>query len=199
MSFCIGLTGSIASGKSTVANIFAQLGVPVISADSIAKELTKINTSAYKAIIAHYGVRIQSNYEELDRRKLRELIFSEPVERLWLEQLLHPLIRQEIKQRVRACKNPYCLAEIPLLQNFDDYPYINKILLINAPIEIQITRVIARDSCSREHALAIIDNQPSFEQRFGIANDIIINDKSINDLTQDIALLHQKYLKESYS
>jgi dephospho-CoA kinase len=195
MVYCIGLTGNIASGKSTVAELFSNLGVDIINADKISRELTLKNATAYDKIVAHFGRTILTNNEELDRRKLRDLIFTDKNEKNWLEHLLHPSIRQEIQQKATQCTSSYCLIEIPLSINKEEYPYLNKILLVTAPLEIQICRVIERDKCTREHALAILSHQPSLEERLKNADDIIINNAGLAELKIEVNRLHHQYLQ----
>lgn len=132
MTYCVGLTGNIATGKSTVATIFKQLEIEVISADCIAKQLTTKGQAAYTEIAAHFGSEILAADGQLNRRSLREIIFADKNERLWLENLLHPLIRKGIEEQISLCKSAYCVIEIPLLVDKVNYPYLNKILLIAA-------------------------------------------------------------------
>ncbi|MGC1182500.1 dephospho-CoA kinase [Legionella sp.] len=197
MVYCVGLTGSIASGKSTVAELFINLGVQVINADKISKELTAKNQTIYKKIITRYGKEILNKEGELNRRRLRSIIFSDPKERYWLEQLMHPMIRQKIKQQVISCRGPYCIVEIPLLIDKKNYPYINRILLINAPIDTQISRIIQRDQSSREDALAILAAQPNINLYIQNANDILVNDLRLEKLKTSVQNFHQKYLQLS--
>lgn len=193
MTYCVGLTGNIASGKSTVSNIFADLGIDIINADKIARGLSAQNGLAYASIIAHFGQSIVLKNQEIDRKKLRTIIFSNAAERLWLEELLHPLIRQQIESQIHTCSSAYCMIEIPLLLDKKHYPYLNKILAIIAPLDEQIIRVMARDHCSKEEALAILSTQPDTEQRTKIADDIIINDAGFDELKTEVSLLHQQY------
>ena len=197
MVYAVGLTGNIASGKSTAAQIFSGFGIEVINADTISRELTAKNTEAHKIIVAHFGPTIELPDGEITRRRLREIIFSDPNERKWLENLLHPLIRQELERRVNLCTSPYCIVEIPLLIDKKNYPYLKKILLITAPINMQIKRVMERDHCSKEHAIAILSAQPDVNLRLKNADDIIDNDLDFNALKQSLNTLHHEYLKES--
>lgn len=196
MVYCIGLTGDIASGKTTAANLFSQLGIEVIHADQISRELTQ-NPNILKKIVNHYGLTILNQDNELNRKELRSIIFANPKERVWLESLLHPLIREEIKRRVAHCITPYCIVEIPLLITKENYPYINRILLMTASLETQIMRVMQRDHCSKKQALAILDAQPDKTLRLKNTDDLIINDLDIEKLSATINKLHHKYLKLS--
>ncbi|MCL9684293.1 dephospho-CoA kinase [Legionella maioricensis] len=194
MVFAVGLTGNIASGKTTAAKIFASLGVEVLSADKVSKELTAKNTPTYKEIIAHYGPEIILEDGELNRKRMRDIIFSNPDERRWLENLLHPLIRKNLEKQVNLCITPYCVVEIPLLLDKKKYPYLNKILVITAPQELQIARVMERDKCSKEQAQAILSAQPDDNLRLKSADDVIINAAGLNVLKHDLEKLHYKYL-----
>lgn len=197
MVFAVGLTGNIASGKTTAAKIFSSFGVHVINADKISREITAKNTPAYKKIVAHYGANIVLDDSELNRRRLREIIFSDANERRWLENLLHPLIRKQLAEQVNVCSTSYCVIEIPLLLDKEHYPYLNKILVITAPQNIQIARVMERDHCSREHALAILSAQPEENLRLKNADDVIINDSGLTNLQSTLKNLHFKYLLEA--
>lgn len=115
MVYCVGLTGGIASGKSLAAEVFSELGIDIVNADNISRALTLKGQDAYTQIVAHFGSKILNEHNELNRKALRAIIFSDPKERTWLEQLLHPLIRQKIKEQVELSTTPYCIVEIPLL------------------------------------------------------------------------------------
>ncbi|MBL7479291.1 dephospho-CoA kinase [Legionella bononiensis] len=195
MMYSIGLTGNIASGKTTVAQIFSDLGIEVLSADQISRELTAKNTVAYYEIVKHFGPKTLLENDDLDRRHLRELIFTHPEERLWLENLLHPLIRQQLEQKIKMCTSPYCVVEIPLLLDKKHYPYLNRILVVTAPLELQIARVMERDHCTQQQALAILSTQPELNERLKIADDVIINDSGYEQLKEAVIELHSKYLK----
>lgn len=194
MVFCVGLTGNIASGKTAVAHIFKDFGVDVFSADSVAKDLTAAGMFPHQQIVARYGNDILYPNGEIARRKLREIIFSDEQERIWLEQLLHPLIREHLYRQIVSSKTPYALVEIPLLKDKSLYPYLSRILLVTASPESQISRVMARDHCSVEHARAILSTQPSLEQRLFLADDVVKNDSDWSELHVKISELHHHYL-----
>jgi dephospho-CoA kinase len=196
MVYCIGLTGNIASGKSTVALLFNQLGVPVFNADTVSKKITLRGSEAYNEIVSHFGPGVLTTPDEqLDRKKLRAIIFSNAKERIWLENLLHPKIRQELEKEVSLCTGPYCVVEIPLLKNKSNYPYINRILVVTSSVSVQVQRIIKRDKCTEEHALAIIATQPSIQERLNSADDTLINDEEISELERAVERLHHNYLK----
>jgi dephospho-CoA kinase len=191
--YCVGLTGNIASGKSTVAAYFANLGVDVISADKIAKELTTSTQPAFMDILNHFGQAVLTKEGELDRRYLRQLIFKNPAERLWLEQYLHPLIRKQVEIQAQASNSPYCLIEIPLLRDRALYPYLNRVLLVEAETEQQIERLAIRDNSSKADALAILATQADASTLHKLADDILINSGSLEELREKIAGLHMQY------
>lgn len=197
MVFSVGLTGNIASGKTTVAEIFSDLGITVINADKISRELTVRNTPAYNKIVEHFGATILLENGDLNRRLLRDLIFTHKEERVWLENLLHPLIRQQLEEQISVCPSRYCVLEIPLLIDKTNYPYLNKILLVTAPEEVQTTRVMQRDHCSKEQAIAILSVQPDLTMRLKNADDTIINDKGLDELKYQVIQLHHKYCEEA--
>lgn len=196
--FCVGLTGNIGSGKTTAISFFKSLGADVIIADIIARDLTAIDQPAFKEIVTHFGYGILNDEGQLNRVHLRTLISKDEKERLWLEQLLHPLIQKTIKLSADKCSGPYCIIEIPLLINRLTYPYLDRILVILSNSETQINRIISRDSCSQEQALAMLALQPNEKDRRALADDIIINNNSLNDLQKKIIKLHTKYLQLAY-
>lgn len=190
----VGLTGRIASGKSTVAKKFKELGINIISADYISKKLTNSNTKVLQQITNYFGKSILQDDGRLNRKKLRDIIFQEKTKRLWLENLLHPLIRQEIERKLKECTSEYCIVEIPLLTDTSMYPYLNRILLITSDENTQIKRLLARDNITKEDALLILNNQAPEAIYRKIADDIIENNASMNDLNNQVLKLHQKYL-----
>lgn len=194
MTYCVGLTGNIASGKTLVSQLFAHYKITIFNADKVAKMLTNKNQSAYLKIVEHFGLSILLPDGELNRRQLREIIFSQPNEKKWLENLLHPLIRNELQNSIISSQSPYCIVEIPLLLDRETYPYINRILLVTASVGIQISRVMQRDLCTKEQAEAILATQPKMDQRIQIADDILNNDHGIDELRHEVKKLHHQYL-----
>ncbi len=195
MVYCVGLTGGIASGKTLAASLFSNLGVDVFNADVVSKELTTQDQIVIEQIVDHFGNDIVMPNGELNRQKLRTIIFSNPLERNWLESLLHPLIRDKLQKLVLDSKTAYCVVEIPLLIDKDAYPYLNKIVVVDSLRETQIARVIARDTCSKEQAVAILNAQPSVEKRLEYADEVLTNDSSIDDLKRSVEHLHYKFLQ----
>lgn len=197
MVYCVGLTGNIASGKTLVTQLFAQYDIDIFNADTVAKALTSQHQPAYQKIVEHFSPIILQANGELNRKALRDIIFSQPKERIWLEELLHPLIRKQLQTDISLSKSPYCLVEIPLLKDKKSYPYLNKILLVNADSETQISRVMRRDQCTKEQALAILAIQPDIQDRIKIADNVIDNNLGINELSHAVKILHHQYLEEA--
>lgn len=193
----IGLTGGLASGKTTIANLFAQKGIAIIDTDIIARELVEPDKPAYQAIIAHFGDKILQDNKRIDRAKLRQLIFENSKQKDWLEQLLHPLIRDQVYIQINVKKSAYCIVVIPLLIENYPFPYINHILVVDAPKQLQIERAVKRDNISAELAKAILTEQASQLERLKYADDVICNDGDSKSLEEQVATLHEKYLSLS--
>jgi len=192
----VGLTGGIASGKTTVSNLFAALGVPVIDTDIISRRLLETGSPAYTSVRDHFGDPILEDENKVDRGRLRELIFSHPDEKRWLENLLHPLIAEECgleKQRYTTSK--YLLIVVPLLFEAGFEGLVERICVVDCPQEVQITRLLKRDGISLPLAKDMLAQQWSNGQRTAAADDIIDNHNAITDLASQITALHQSYLR----
>ena len=181
MGYTVALTGGIGSGKSTVADAFAQLGVKVIDADVIARQVVEPGTPALQAIVGHFGPQMIAPDGTLNRRLLREKIFAHVEEKAWLNALLHPLIQQETRRQMQAATSPYLLWVVPLL-------------VVDVPKETQIERTMLRDKVSREHAEHILAAQATRQQRLAVADDVIENTGTPDAVASDVARLHEKYL-----
>jgi len=194
----IGLTGGIGSGKSTVAELFAALGVPVIDSDLIAKAVLTTQKILLDKVIAHFGLEILDPKGQLNRSKLREIIFADAKQQAWLEQLLHPSIIEEIKQQVsqlRVQHVPYCIVVIPLLTEVPEArQLVDRVLVVDVPEETQIIRTGQRDKLALEAVKNILASQAGREQRLSTADDIIHNEKDIEALRQQVQQLHQQYI-----
>lgn len=194
MTYAIGLTGSIASGKSTAAAFFERHGIDIISADDIARDLTKTGEPALATIVAHFGQGILKKNGELDRKALRKKIIRHPAERLWLEGYLHPQIRARIENTLCDATSPYVIIEIPLLISRENYPYLKRVLLLEIEPSLQIKRLIARDKCTHDDAVAMLKLQPREELRRVLADDVICNDGNPDHLEETLLALHLNYL-----
>lgn len=190
----IGLTGGIGSGKSTVAGLFAKKGITIIDTDIISREITQPGKPALAKIVEHFGESILLPNKSLDRAKLRLIIFSDHDERAWLEQLLHPLIRDEMHKQVTESQSPYCIAVIPLLLESKPNPLINRILVVDTHEAQQIKRVQSRDNASNDEVEAILKTQVSRAERLKAADDIIENTRSMDNLSTQVSGLHEQYL-----
>ena len=190
----IGLTGGIGSGKTTVANLFAELGISIIDADQVAREVVEPSTSALQQITARYGQQVITMDGQLNRSKLRDIIFASASEREWLETLLHPLIRARMHEYVTQAKSPYCILVIPLLLESKPNELVQRILVVDTPEKSQISRTLLRDKSSAEQIQQIMASQVSRSQRLAAADDVIINDSNLTTLKSQVENLHRQYL-----
>jgi dephospho-CoA kinase len=193
--FAVGLTGGIGSGKSTVSDLFAELGTPVIDTDAIAHQLTAPGGAALEAIHALFGDRVMQADGTLDRAALRRRVFSDPAARHQLEAILHPCIRQKVEQTLATLTAPYVLIVIPLLVETGGYrEVLNRILVVDCPEDVQIARVMARSGLTRDEATAILAAQAGRAERLAAADDVIVNTASPEALRTQVATLHRRYL-----
>ena len=192
----IGLTGGIGSGKTATSDAFKSLGIDIIDADMSSRRVVERGQPALEDIQDHFGSDILDSENNLDRAKLREIIFKDPKERVWLEELLHPKIAQHIKDQLESSKSPYCVLVSPLLLETEQKSFCSSVLVVDAPEESQISRTSKRDGVSEEQVKSIIATQINREQRLKQADEIIINDGSIEELKEKILVLHTKYLSQ---
>lgn len=192
----IGLTGGIGSGKSSVANMFASLGAPVIDADVIARELVANQLNISEQIIQHFGDLVVNPDGSLDRNKLRKVVFADKVARHWLEALLHPLIIQEIQQLLTQITAAYCIMVIPLLiEATEPYSLVDRILLVDVPEKLQVERAINRDRITEVEVQQILASQATRDQRLQMADDVIVNDRDLDFLAEEVKQMHALYLE----
>ena len=195
MALVIGLTGGIASGKTTVANLFKQqFKIDIVDADIVAREVVEPGTPGLNAIIEHFGNDIVLENQLLDRAKLRERIFSNPEEKQWLNQLLHPIIREKMLEDLQQVTSDYALLVVPLLIENNLESLCDRVLVVDVDPKTQISRTMKRDNVSEEQALAILASQASRQQRLDIADDVVKNNPDDHDLLLQITNLHEKYL-----
>ena len=190
----IGLTGGIASGKTTVSELFAHLGIPVIDTDVISRDLLEIDQPGYHRVLQHFGNGILKNDQQIDRAQLRRLIFGNEIEKRWLEETLHPVIYQKVQQLIEENRNAaYVLVVIPLLFETEFRSLVNRVLVIDCSANTQIRRLINRDNIDRVLAKQILAQQWSNESRLSKADDVIFNNSNL-DLDLQVVNLHTKYL-----
>ncbi|WP_429171867.1 dephospho-CoA kinase [Aeromonas rivipollensis] len=193
--YVVAITGGIGSGKTTVANQFAALGIDVVDADLIAREVVEPGTPALTAIASHFGPGILDEQERVDRRALRERIFSDPAAKSWLNALLHPIIRSEMLRQCAAASSPYCLLVVPLLVENRLTELADRVLVIDVDEATQIERTCRRDGVSLEQAQAILASQASRSERLAMADDVLDNQSGTTETIRErILALHETYL-----
>ena len=190
----IAVTGGIASGKSEATKRFEALGAPVLDADLISRALVQPGQPALAEIVARFGPHIVDDLGALDRRKLRELVFADAGSRRHLEAILHPRVRQALRDGARDASAPYVLLAIPLLVESGHYDWVDRVLVIDVPEAVQVQRVMARDAVSRDSALATLASQASRGARLARATDVVVNDGTLADLDCAVARLNALYL-----
>ena len=190
----VGLTGGIASGKSVVANMFSARGVPVIDTDIISRELVKPGEPGLQAVITEFGSKFLNADGTLNRSLLRKQIFSDPLSRARLEEILHPPIRAATFARAQNAGGPYQIIAVPLMAETNFADFFDRILVIDCPLELCRKRLMARDAESKESVDRIFSAQASRAERLDIADDIIVNDGSLQDTERAVEELHQQYL-----
>lgn len=191
--YCVGLTGGIGCGKSTVAHYFEALGVPVIDADDIAHGLVMPATVVLERIVRMFGAGVLGRDGALDRATLRRLVFADASRRKQLEALLHPLIRAGVQARVAQLDTPYCVLSIPLLVETGQTGEVGRVLVVDAPHALQYRRVMARGLSAGEIA-AILRAQARWRERLAVAHDVIVNDQGVEHVESRVRELHAIYL-----
>ena len=191
--FRVGLTGGIACGKSTVANLFAALGITIVDTDLLAREVVAPGSALLPQIAAHFGAGVLQTDGSLDRGRLRELVFANPAERQWLERLTHPAIRELTDARCEQATGKYVIVAIPLLVETGGADRFDRVLVVDCAPEIQLARLQARDGSTRAQAAKLLAAQVTREQRLAVADDVITNDGDLFALREQVEKLHQKY------
>ena len=190
----VALTGGIGSGKTTIANKFEELNVPVIDSDCIARQVVEPGKASLKEIVKNFGEELLNDKGELNRKHLRQIIFNNDEAKQKLEAILHPIIYDEIENQISRLDHPYCLIVIPLLFETKATHRFDRILVIDVPESLQITRATKRDKTSEKDIAKIIQSQVNRDERLKHADDIIVNNASIEELNSSIKKLHEKYL-----
>ena len=194
-TFKIGLTGGIASGKTTVCNLFKDLSVEIIDADVISHELSKKGGAAFEEIIEAFEDEIIGNDGELDRKKLRSIVFNDNAKKKILEKIIHPKVLFSINEKIKASQSDYLIISVPLMIETGMNAMMDRVLLIDCNVETQIERLSQRDQSSREEAIKIIESQASIESKRELSDDRIINNNetSIEELTLKVKELDDFY------
>ena len=192
----IGLTGGIGSGKTAVSDAFQDLGITIVDADLASRIVVQKGKPSLKKIAEHFGNDILNENSELDRAKLREIIFNSDEEKNWLESLLHPAIANQIKDELKASSSPYTILVSPLLLETNQKEYCSKVLVVDVPVELQVERTLKRDQVSEGQVKSIIKAQISRKNRLEFADEVIVNDGSLEELHSTVMKFHQKFIAE---
>lgn len=190
----IGLTGGIASGKTVVSDMFAELGVPVIDTDLIARQVVEPGQPALTDIVRHFGSGVLAADGGLDRRRMRERVFDDTESRLALESIVHPRIRAETLRQMTQAGGPYQIIVVPLLVESGFAALVDRVLVVDCPPEVQRERLLARDGVTADTAAAMMRAQTDRDTRLAAADDVIDNSGSLADTRRRVRRLHQRYL-----
>jgi dephospho-CoA kinase len=193
--YVVGISGGIGSGKTTVTDLFATFGVEVIDADVIARDVVEPGTPALQEIVAKFGELVLDQSGFLDRAKLRSIVFADVETKNWLNQLLHPAIRQQMLLQTQQAKSDYCLLSVPLLVENKLYEQVDRVVIVDVDEHVQIQRTLLRDKTNEQQIRAIMSAQATRQQRLAVADDIIDNNGLAGDLAKQVTQLHKSYLQ----
>ncbi|MBQ0797296.1 dephospho-CoA kinase [Zhongshania sp.] len=191
----VGLTGGIGSGKTAVSDRFAKLGIGIVDADVIAREVVEPGTEALAKIVSHFGNDLIQEDGQLNRAALRQTIFADANAKTWLESLLHPLIADETLKQLGEIKSSYGIYVSPLLVESKQQSFCQRLVVVDVPQSVQLTRTMTRDSNEQEQVERIIASQATRDERLAAATDVIDNTSGFTDLDQQITRLHQQFLE----
>lgn len=196
-SLKIGLTGGVASGKTTVSDFFKGLGIPVIDADVISHEVTQPDGSAFEEIISSFGSSILDENGFIDRKKMRAIIFDDASKKEMLERIIHPKVREEMFDSVSQSNDHYLIVSVPLLVETGMNQMMDRTLVVDCSEETQIERLMHRDKITLDEAKSILRNQTSRSNRLKAADDLIVNEKNVtlNELEKEVLELNERYSK----
>ena len=196
--FTVALTGGIASGKSAVADRFVTLGIELVDADVVARELVEPGLPALEELVAAFGTEVLGTDGRLDRPAMRRRVFADDAARQRLEAILHPRIRAELRRRAGVVRSAYGMIAVPLLvESGPHYAWVDRVLVVDVPRALQFTRLTARDGIDAKLADAMLDAQATRAQRLAIADDVIDNSGSLADLDGAVAVLHGRYQSQA--
>lgn len=193
----VGVTGGIGSGKSTVTDILAEQGIDIIDADVVARLVVQPGSQALTQISQHFGTDLIRSDGTLDRPALRAKVFTDPIERQWLESLLHPKIRQEIERQLAQSNSPYCVLSSPLLLETEQHTLVDTVMLVDTTEDLQLSRTQQRDNTNAEAVSAIMAAQWPRTRRQAQANIVILNDGSLDDLKSAVLSAHHELLTQT--
>ena len=191
----IGLTGGIGSGKSAAAALFKDIGVDLIDADDLARDSLNINSEGYKLFIDEFGNKYLDENKNINRELIRELIFNNSDAKSKLENIIHPIVRSGIESFIKNTKSNYCIIVVPLIFETNSSKIYDRVLVIDCDVDVQISRTSKRDNQAKSDIENIINKQATREQRLSIADDVIVNNGSLDLLRVEVLKIHKKYLE----
>ena len=191
----IGLTGGIGSGKSAAAALFKDIGVDLIDADDLARDSLNINSEGYKLFIEEFGDKYLDENKNINRELIRKLIFNDSDAKSKLESIIHPIVRSGIETFIKNKKSDYCIIVVPLIFETNSSKIYDRVLVIDCDVDVQISRTSKRDNQAKSDIENIINKQATREQRLSIADDVIVNNGSLDLLRMEVLKIHKKYLE----
>ena len=193
--FKVGITGGIGTGKSTVTDAFAGLGIKIVDTDELARKAVALGSPALAKIAIHFGDSILLDDGNLNRAKLRNIVFVNPQEKQWLESVIHPTVRTQTETELNSARSPYAILSSPLLIETDNLSMVNRVVVIDVPEELQVQRAASRDRAKTQQIRNIMSNQIPRAKRLEYADDIIDNSGSVANTLEQVEHLHESYLK----
>ena len=191
----IGLTGGIGSGKSAAATLFKDIGIDLIDADDLARDSLSINSEGYKLFIEQFGDKYLDENKNINRELIRKLIFNDSDAKSKLENIIHPIVRSGIETFIKNKKSDYCIIVVPLIFETNSSKIYDRVLVIDCDVDVQISRTSKRDNQTKSDIENIINKQATREQRLSIADDVIVNNGSLDLLSNEVLKIHKKYLE----
>ena len=191
----IGLTGGIGSGKSAAATLFKDIGIDLIDADDLARDSLSIDSEGYKLFIEEFGDKYLDENKNINRELIRKLIFNDSDAKSKLENIIHPIVRSGIETFIKNKKSDYCIIVVPLIFETNSSKIYDRVLVIDCDVDVQISRTSKRDNQTKSDIENIINKQATREQRLSIADDVIVNNGSLDLLSNEVLKIHKKYLE----
>ncbi len=191
----IGLTGGIGSGKSAAAALFKDIGVDLIDADDLARDSLNINSKGYKLFIEEFGDKYLDENKNINRELIRKLIFNDSDAKSKLENIIHPIVRSGIETFIKNKKSDYCIIVVPLIFETNSSKIYDRVLVIDCDVDVQISRTSKRDNQTKSDIENIVNKQATREQRLSIADEVIVNNGSLDLLKNEVLKIHNKYLE----